>query len=401
MDNIVSMDFQNVNSLNIRLNLFSGNLLPMRSSNSSFPLFWKILSAFGWLSQFILAIAMVPGSIYVPIEKLLKDGMVAFIVFTELAFMLLRIRSRKNLVCQLIQRLNEILHSADETMRNVVTATLEPVKTPLNFYWSAGVISIIVWSCIPLVLIFEKNLFRYEDYRMPVAFSKQPFSLRIFLLGSLFILITAIYLFLKKVSVDVYMVHLVLMLTAQYRYIALKIARLFQDKSEGNQFQSQHSSGLSRGTEKEIRALCRHHNNVLQITLLLKELLSLNFSLIHVNSVFRFCFIGIMLSTITSTTLWEAISIIMYSTGAIVQLYILCSCVQQLLEASTEITDKAFHENWYLLHPSIKRIFSLLIMANHLECKIATFEKFNLSLPSFMTILNQSYTIALLFLKMK
>lgn len=96
------------------------------------------------------------------------------------------------------------------------------------------------------------------------------------------------------------------------------------------------------------------------------------------------------------------------------------------------MTDKAFHENWYLFKPSIKRIFILIIMANNLECKIATFENFNLSLPSFMVvrffiyfyfvfiyytimpyilfifenylffqILNQSYSISLLFLKMK
>lgn len=50
------------------------------------------------------------------------------------------------------------------------------------------------------------------------------------------------------------------------------------------------------------------------------------------------------------------------------------------------MTDMAFHEDWYLLKPSIKRIFILLIMANNLECKLATFENFNLSLPSFMVV---------------
>ncbi|XP_036150966.1 uncharacterized protein LOC118648692 [Monomorium pharaonis] len=100
------------------------------------------------------------------------------------------------------------------------------------------------------------------------------------------------------------------------------------------------------------------------------------------------------------TTFWEAISIVMYTTGAIMQLYITCSCVQQLLDASTEVTDKAFHEKWYLLQPSTKCIFMLIIMANSLECKIAAFENFNLSLSSFMKILNQSYSIALLFLRM-
>ncbi|XP_071637856.1 uncharacterized protein [Temnothorax longispinosus] len=395
------MDFQNVNPLNVRLNMVSGNLLPMINRETSFSFFWKIYSVFVWLSQIFIPIVMVPGCIYVPIEKVLTDGMICFVVFTEMSFMIVRIHARKDLVCPLIQKLNEILRTADETMKNVVTTTLKPVRTPLNFYWSAGVASIVAWSSLPFVLVFEKNLFRYEDYRIPAAFSKQPFSLKIFILGNLFLLISAIYTFLKKVGVDVYMVHLVLMITAQYRYIALKIAVIFQEEDEGDESLKKHSPGINRRKEEEIRALCRHHNDVVHITSLLKELLSLNFSLIYVNSVFRFCFIGIMLSSITSATFGEAISIVMYASGAVVQLYILCSCVQQLLDASTEMTDKAFHENWNLLHPSIKRTFILIIMANNLECRIATFEKFNLSLPSFMMILNQSYSIALLFLKMK
>ncbi|KAL0114637.1 hypothetical protein PUN28_011737 [Cardiocondyla obscurior] len=365
------MDFENVNRLNVKLNLISGNLLPMVDRDSSFSLFWKFHCVVVWIMQLINAIAMVPGCMYVPIEKVMKDGMICFVIFFEMSFLLLRIHARKNVVCQLIRKLNEILRAADDTMKNVVTSTLDPVKIPLNFYWSAG------------------------DYRIPIAFTKQPFSLKVFVLGSLFIIISSIYLFLKKVSVDTYMVHLILMVTVQYRYFALKIAMICRE-DEGKDSQE-----LNRRKEIEIKALCRHYRDMIYITSLLRKLLSLNFSLIYVNSVFRFCFIGIMISSITSTTFWEAISIMIYASGAVVQLYILCSCVQQLLDASTEMTDKAFHENWYLLQPPVKRIFILTIMANNLECKIATFEKFNLSLPSFMTILNQSYSVALLFLKMK
>ncbi|EGI70935.1 hypothetical protein G5I_00257 [Acromyrmex echinatior] len=294
------MDFQNVNSLNVRLNLFSGNLLPMVNHDSSFSFFWKLYSALFWIIQFIMTIAMVPGCIYVPIEKALKDSTVCFIVFIEMFFLILRIRARKNLIYQLIQKLNKILQTADEIMKDVVTTTLKPVKTPLNFYLSAGVISIIAWGCLPFVLIFEKNLFCYEDYRIPAAFTKQPFSLKIFVLGSLFVIISAVCIFLKKASVDVYMVHLVLMITAQYRYIAVKMAVIFQDEGRDDESQKIHFSELDRKKEKEIRTLCRHHNDVIYISLLLKELLSLNFSLIYVNSVFRFCFIGIMLSSVSN-----------------------------------------------------------------------------------------------------
>lgn len=211
--------------------------------------------------ELIIGAVLIPGCMYVSTEKVLKDGMICFAVFIEMAFLIARIYICKDVVRQLIQKLNDILHTADETMKSVVTATLKPVEAPLNFYWSAGATSIIAWTCIPLVLVFEKNLFYYEDYRIPAAFSRQPFSLDIFLLGSLFLMISAVYMFLKKVGVDVYMVHLVLMTTAQYRYIAVKIAMIFQEENEDNK---EHSSGPDQRKEKEIKVLCRHHNAVIQ-----------------------------------------------------------------------------------------------------------------------------------------
>lgn len=211
--------------------------------------------------ELIIGAVLIPGCMYVSTEKVLKDGMICFAVFIEMAFMIARIHIHKDVANQLIRRLNDILRTADETMKSVVMATLKPVEPPLNFYWSAGVASIIAWTCIPLVLVFEKNLFYYEDYRIPAAFSRQPFSLEVFLLGSLFLMISAVYMFLKKVGVDVYMVHLVLMTTAQYRYIAVKIAMIFQENDENNK---EHSSKSNQRKEKEIIMLCRHHNTVIQ-----------------------------------------------------------------------------------------------------------------------------------------
>ncbi|XP_067207044.1 odorant receptor 22c-like [Linepithema humile] len=392
------MDFQSVNPLNVRLNLLSGNLLPMNEHDTSFSLFWNIYSAFIWMTQLIIAIALIPGCIYVPIEKTLKDGIICLIIFIEMSFLVTRMHASKNLLRQLIEKLNNILYVADEIMKSIVITTLKSVQTPLNFYLS-GALAIIGWTCMPLSLIFKKDFFYYEDYRIPAVFSRQPFSLSIFLLGSFFLMISATYMFLMKVGVDVYMIHMILMTTAQYRYITIKNAMIFQGENEDSE--QTYSAEVKQRKEKEIRALCRHHNALIDITSLLKQILSLNFSLIYINSVFRFCFIGIMLSTIPSTTFWEGILIIMYALGAVVQLYILCSCVQQLLDASAEITNKAFHEQWYQQTSSIKHIFMLIILANNLECKLARLENFNLSLPSFTTILNQSYSIAILLLRMK
>ncbi|XP_018312322.1 odorant receptor 67c [Mycetomoellerius zeteki] len=183
---------------------------------------------------------------------------------------------------------------------------------------------------------------------------------------------------------DMYMMHLVLMLTAQYRYTAIKLAILFRDLQIYNESRIEHYS-KNRWTERELRKLCLHQNIVLNMSFILKKLLSVNFSLLYINNVLRFCFIGIILSTVPLMNIAEGISVTIFGIGTLTQFFVLCSSVQTLSDASTKITDKAFDEGWYQLGPSMKRIFILLIMSNNLECKIAAIGKFNLSLPSFMT----------------
>ncbi|XP_050463846.1 uncharacterized protein LOC126857952 [Cataglyphis hispanica] len=395
------MNFQSINPLNVRINIISGNLLPLSEDDSRFSITWKMYSVFVWLLEIIQAIVLIPGIMFVSREKILKDGTVTCVVTIEVFFMVMRIQARRKLMNQLIKKLNNILCVADETMKNVVITTLKPMEDPLKFYLVAGWLAVFIWCCLPFLLTFEKVAFFYEDYRIPAIFSKQPFSIDVFLIGSVFLLMSNVYIFVKKVGVDVYMIHLVLLITAQYRYIATKLTTIFRDGNQQNEFDDsrQEYRFKDQWIKKEMQALCRHHNSVIHLSSMLKRLLSLNFSMIYVNSVLRFCFIGVMLSTVSSTTFLEGSSIIMFACGSIVQFYMLCFCVQQLMDASTKITDEAFHEKWYQFGPSVKRTFMLIILGNNLGCKLSMCDKFNLSLPSFMTILNQSYSIALLLLR--
>ena len=263
IDNIVSMDFQNVNPLNVWLNVLTGNLLPMVGHDSPISFFWRMYSVFVWILEIAVTIMMIPGCMYVSMEKAIKDSLICFVETIEMFFMIWRIYARKDLMHLLIQKLNRMLHTADETMKNIVTETLNPIKAPLNFYWTTGTMSIIAWHLITFLVIFEKNLFYYEDYRVPAGFSKQPFPLKVFLSGGLFILLGMVYAFIKKVSAEVYTVHLILMITAQYRYIAEKIAMIFQEENEGDEYQKGHFSISYRKKETEIKALCQYHNEVI------------------------------------------------------------------------------------------------------------------------------------------
>lgn len=261
-----NMDFQSINPLNVRINIISGNLLPLSKNDSRFPIMWKMYSIFVWLLEIIQAIVLIPGIIFVPREKALKDGTVTCVVTIEVFFMVMRIQARRKLMNQLIRRLNDILCVADETMKNIVTTTLKPMGDPLKFYLLAGWLSVFIWCCLPFLLISEKDAFLYEDYRTPAIFSKQSFSIDVFLVGSVLLLLSNVYIFLKKVGVDIYMIHLVLLITAQYRYISTKLAIIFRDGNPQNEFDDsrQEYRLKDQWVKKELEALCRHHNSVIQ-----------------------------------------------------------------------------------------------------------------------------------------
>lgn len=144
------MNFQNVNPLNVRINAISGNLLPLTSNDSQFPITLKIYSAFVWLIEVIQAIVIIPGFILMR-EKALENTTVTCVLTIEVFFMVSRIHAQRKLVNQLIQKLNDILHFADETMKSVVTSTLKPMENPLKFYWLSGWLGVFVWSLTPFL----------------------------------------------------------------------------------------------------------------------------------------------------------------------------------------------------------------------------------------------------------
>ncbi|XP_018312335.1 uncharacterized protein [Mycetomoellerius zeteki] len=292
------MDFRNINPLNVKLNRFSGNLLPMTSNDSLFPVAWRIYSAVIWLIETIQTSAVITGILIVPRNKALQDATVGLVVTIEVFFLLRQMHLHRDLVTQLIQKLNEILCSEDKTMKIIVRSTLKPVEIPLKFYCTVGTISLLVWCCMSFTVIFKKNYFLYEDYRLPIVLSKQPFSIEIFLLGNCIATIASVYMFIKKVALDVYMINLVLLATAQYRYIAVKLTTIFREnvpQNQSNESEKEYSTVDSLAVLMKMKALCRHHCNVVQITLMLKELLSLNMSLMYLTNVFLFCFLDVML----------------------------------------------------------------------------------------------------------
>lgn len=258
------MDFKNVNLLNSRMNILSGNLLPM-AGDSQFSVIWRTYSVAVWLIELTYTIALISGLILTPKEKDIKGGLIAVVVTVEALFMLTRLYSRKKLMEEVIQKMNDILYSGDEIMTNIVISAINPIIMPFIIYGVTSVISVTMWNIQPIFLVFKRSTFYYVDYNMPAAFSPEPFSSSVLFFTTLIMTIGAVYQFLKKFSVDVYMMHLVLMLTAQYRYTATKLTILFRDLQNYNdESRKEHYFVEDRWTEKELRKLCQHQNTILK-----------------------------------------------------------------------------------------------------------------------------------------
>lgn len=257
------MDFQSINPFNVRLNLISGNMLPM-NNGPSHPIIWKIYSISVWLLELVYIVTLILACFIVPIEKVLNDGLLILVVATEAVFIVTRIHSQTALVQQIIRKLNEALRIEDKNMRNIVITNLKPMEIPFKCYLVFGTFSVCFWCSLSFPLMFEKNDFYYIDFRSPNIYSKEPFSVDVFLLGSVIALITNIYIFLKKISVDVYTTQIISLITSQYQYIATKLVLTFRNSSQQNNSNSRENIHGNSTTEKELKNICRLHNNVMR-----------------------------------------------------------------------------------------------------------------------------------------
>ncbi|XP_039301990.1 uncharacterized protein LOC113003126 [Solenopsis invicta] len=256
------MDFQNVNLLNVRINMLSGNLFPMTADNSRFSIGWKIYSAITWLMILTVVIAFFVGFNLVSKMKAISDGMIGTVFTIEVFFMAVRIHICRDLIVQFIRNMNDILRVQDETMRCAVMTSLELMHSRfLKFYWLSGITTVIIWIGMPLKAVFIKNSFFYEDYRLPFIISKQPFSMEIFLTGGLLLILCSVYVLLKKAAIDIYTLNFVMLMTAQYRYIAVKLEELFREKNSLNEYNFQ-MGRTDSWAEAEMKAICKHHHTV-------------------------------------------------------------------------------------------------------------------------------------------
>ncbi|XP_015434711.1 PREDICTED: odorant receptor 85b-like [Dufourea novaeangliae] len=364
-------------------------MLPTTSEKIRTPGIMKFYVLFVWTIVLACLSATLYGMVHVPNDKMLKDSTVYTMVSFESILLVVYLHNQKKSLRRLIETLNCLFDIDDKTIRIATTRLVTPFEKPMKIYVIASVGAVIVWTFLPLMEIFHRNQFYYEDYQIPMGVSREPFSTGIFIGGIAFQIVGCMYTTVRKASVDIYTMHIILLMTAQYKYLNMKF-----------------TSALARypvpGDEdiirQELGGLVQHHKIVLRISNILKNVFTPNVALLYINNVFRFCFLTLML-VMNNEGPYVTMCVVSYTIGALIQLYMFCFCIQQLLESSTTMMDDVFHGKWYLRDVSLQRTIMMMTMTDKLGCKLSRIRNINLTLPSFMSILNQAYSVCLLFLK--
>ncbi|XP_076287620.1 uncharacterized protein LOC143212583 [Lasioglossum baleicum] len=343
-------NFQSVNHWNVLMNMLSGNFLPVTSEETKMPVILKLYVAMIWAIELTYLSACIGGIFYVPKEKALRDSTVNLVVTFDIFFFLPILYSNRDSLKRLIGTLNKIFASNDPMLRPIVTELLAPIMGVQQIYIIGSTAALFAWTMLPLIAIFQKNQFYCTDYQVPMILTKEPFSVTIFVAGTALQIVGGVITFIRKASLDVYTIHWIRLMTAQYKMAAV-----------------------------------------------LKQIFSPNIAALYINNVFRFCFLSIMIITSADAVLRGFI--LLYTCGALMQLYMMCFCIQHLLEASTTMMDSVFHKKWYDHDISVQRSVMSMSLATKLKCQLSRFRSIDLTLPSFMSILNQAYSVCLLFLK--
>ena len=260
------MDFRNLNRLNNFVNILSGNFLPMTSKKTKLPVLFKIYSIIVWSIELVYLAATILGLFYVPREKALKDGTVNAVVSLEIIILIIYLHYRKKLLRGLIEKLNHLIEG-NETLQDVAVNVVKPIEKPLTIYVIGSITAVVVWIALPFFEIFRKHEFYYSDYRMPAVISKEPFSANIFISGVVLEIIGGTYTIIRKIGLDFYTIHFILLMTAQYKYLKIKFATIFEKESEalGSSYNNIIEWSENKKTMKlEMRLLTRHYGTVIE-----------------------------------------------------------------------------------------------------------------------------------------
>nr|UEN71227.1 olfactory receptor 44 [Gregopimpla kuwanae] len=387
------MNFRSINKFNVVVNALSGNFLPLSEEKTSANFACTIYVIFTWVLKFIFLSSMSIGLLcYVPAFEALQRGAVTTIVAVETLSLSAYWNFHRENLQNLIGKMNKILVDSED-LKRCIHETIGPHKKRLKIYTIATVITVFFWALLPVMKISESSQFTYVDFVLPSYLPGAPFSTNFFIFWIIIEAFGGTYLIFKKIGMDVYVNYVITLLTAQYRYVHEIIYNALRRDDCGE------DEGKSLVIDS-LRKCVRYQCEVMEIGQMVRKLLAVNVALTYLSCVLRFCFLAFFIITIPGNY-FEKCFYLSYTIGILIQVYMFCSCCQGLLDASTSITDDAFHEDWYGRGKTVKRIFQTIGLSNRMECRLSAFRVVDLTVPTFVAILNQAYSACLLLLRVQ
>ncbi|XP_015591470.1 odorant receptor 67c-like isoform X2 [Cephus cinctus] len=384
------MDFSSVNRFNGLVNFVCGNLLPLTDDATKFSKAQKLYSAFTWILEFTYFLVTTFGIFFTTNQRIFQDTTVNQAVVIEILILGFYMNLRRGLIYRLIGQMNSVLINV-ETLKECVEKTVKPLQRPLKLYTIFATVTVVLFCGSPIYKVFKKDQFSYNDFRIPAYIPGEPYSTGLFIAGILFETLGGFYTILKKASIDIYLIHVITLLTAQYKYLSLELINIINGKNENinksdlESLDNERNEKIEKTVQIELKKWIRHREVVMEIGKILKNLLVLNVVYVYLNCIFRFCFLGFLLISSSGDYFIQAL-VCSYTVVCLMQVYVLCFCAQNLLDSSTAMTHDAFYEKWYAYGPSTKRIFSMILISNKMECRLSMCGVVDLTLPTFMAV---------------
>nr|AXM05241.1 odorant receptor [Campoletis chlorideae] len=232
--------FRSSNPFNIFVNFFSGNILPLSEEKAELTFFTILWVIFVWSVKIMTMSSVISGSLYfanLTIRERINKSGPGLSVCIELVIPLVYLNLRREDLRNLIKKYNTILVDSDE-LKKLVLVTIEPYKKGLKFYIVSCAIAVTTWAATPILTISDNRQYTYSDFSAPAYFPGAPFNANIFLVTVISQTVGSFFITFGKISIDIYINHLIAVLSAEYKYVRTEITKALSQENDQEDEQS-------------------------------------------------------------------------------------------------------------------------------------------------------------------
>nr|AXM05190.1 odorant receptor [Campoletis chlorideae] len=385
--------FERVNRLNVFVNFVAGHFLPLNDDDKKLGYFNSLWLMFAWAIKIVYLLTAALGTLHfadLTVDQAFKKSGAITVLSIEILVPLFYLNFRRQDLRNLIAKYNLILIDSDE-LRHVVRHTVKHYNKGLKFYLIVGLVAAFFFPAAPIFQILQSEHFTYADFTVPAYLPGEPFGRGVFAVGVVIQVFGGCAIHVGAIGIYLYVIHYIAILVGQYKYVRIQFAKALSEK-DGLKDEISVITALHKCIE--------HHSAVIKVGQTLIEILALYIGTTYITCIMEFCFLTYGVMTFENAVI-EKFTYVAYIFCRILLIFMLCSSIQELVDASTSVTDDAFHENWYTRSKAVQRTFYIIQLSNQMECRISAYRIVDLVVPTLALILSKSYSVCLLLLNVK